>query len=452
MALPIAVPAKPYTALLDTRGVPLDNLRALIGAPLEIQRGSNGASNPQALFATAQLLRPGAISASDHDILVVRVEGGADSFEWRLDAQDWLDIPGAANPGDILSTAGASITGREVAENGGGNTIILGRNTAGQALLQLGTYAPASVPANTAVIFRLAVVTHNSGVLKRRIDPLRNHVTRQVVLHRHAAVRPDPPAVGEVEFDGINTILARNSEWQDININIAGTDPLWIASREYQYVAVVDRWVSRMAWSIHPADSTFRIQYSSTGAEPWLAADPGTPELWVRYRLDDGTWATHQTRVAGLTRQWRLIEVLYLPAGQVALSQNIPQMDLDQFELISFQYQEDADADRLGDQGNVIPHLLAAPDILSASSTDGAIQANSLVYSFPRLGPPWMVRGNYAFPNASAYEDWYQAASAAEQRGHINFGGGDVGDPMFDHLRWFRGFSTNSATLRIRGI
>ncbi len=454
MAIPLNGPNKEYAGLMSPDGVPLGELQALVGDPNTIFLGANGNSDLATLFSIAIEIGPLAVSVSDHDFIRVTVDNGS-GFSWQIPVQDFTGIPSPASEGDDISVGDAAGNQRSVTieESNGGNTILMGRTDSNVVLLQFGTFAPAPTqnPAPPASM-RVSAITHNQGLVRRRIDPLRNHITRTIILQRHSATEPPAPASGEVTFDGLTTTLARNSEWADINLEISGTDPRWIASVEFRYISVLDRWIPVGAWTVHLANNSFRIQYASSSTGPWLASDPGTTELWVRYRLQDGTWATHQTRVASISRAWRNIRVLFLPGGQVSITESVSQMDLDQFELISFQYQEDTNDGVLGTQGNAIPLLISSRDILSASASDGSVQENSLVYSFPRLGPSWMVRGNYAFPNNSAYESWYQDASAAEQRGHINFGGTVTGDPLFSSLRWFRGFSTNPATLRIRGI
>ena len=449
MAIAIDIPSKSYAALLNTDGVPLSDLQQMVGDPLTIFWGSNGDRDLASLFSIARPIGTRAISVADHDILRVTIDNG-DDYVWELPVQDFTGIPTAASAGDTLV---APTTAIEVAEASGGNTILVGRTDSNVFLMQVGTYAPAPTqsPAPPST-FRLVAITHNEGLVRRRIDPLRNHVTRQVVVHRHSATRPVAPTSSEVTFDGFNTIIEPNSEWTDINTNIVGSDPLWIASREFQYISILDRWIGRSAWSIHLASSSFRIQYSSTADGPWVDTDPGTPELWVRYRLDDGTWATHQTRVSSSSRSWSTLAIASLRAGQVSVTRSTPTIDPDDFEWFCFTYQEDPNTGQGGLQGNIIPVTIPTWMFRGGDTTSGELQQNSLVYTFPRLGPGSMVRGDNAFPTTESYQDWYEAANASEQRGHITYSGPDETMPEVNSLRWFRGYSGALGVLILRAI
>ena len=129
-----------------------------------------------------------------------------------------------------------------------------------------------------------------------------------------------------------------------------------------------------------------------------------------------------------------------------------PTIDPDDFEWFSFAYQEDPDTSSSGIQGNQIPVVIPTWMFRGGDTTSGALQPNSLVYTFPRLGPASMVRGNYAFPTEDSYSDWYNNASGAEQRGHITYSGPNENEPEVNSLRWFRGYSGTLAILILRAI
>ena len=175
MAIPVAVPTKPFAHLHDTEGVPLDSMRPLLGQGSEIAMGNVTTATDQ-LAAAVGINSFVPVTPATNDRVIVRLRGG--TLEWSLSVDDFVLIT-AASEGATLTAAGSGYTARELRPTGSSQTLLIGRTSANGVLVQRGTWAPGA----GAVVLELHVVSYGSGVLRRRISPLQDHATRQVILH-----------------------------------------------------------------------------------------------------------------------------------------------------------------------------------------------------------------------------------------------------------------------------
>ena len=255
-----------------------------------------------------------------------------------------------------------------------------------------------------------------------------------------------------LSFDGVRPTLGEDSEWQSVDVPISGNDPLWLASITYRYAFSVSLWVQSGSWVVYPGGSTFRVQYAASATGPWVAADPQSEEMWVRYRLEDGTWSTHQVRGVQ-NRTWRTILDHTVPATIRNTSIQIPRMDMADIEMVAVSYEGDLNSGAVGVQGQEVAILIPSPFIRSVDPAEVDLGDNAIIYQCDRLeGSNW-TRGQWPVHNSgSPYSDWYRAATADKQRGHLFFGGAAEGDTVVYNLVFFRGYSSVAGQLRVYSI
>ena len=445
MSIPVPVPTHPFATLGNTEGVPLDLMRPMIGAGDELRMGTLTLNNPAGSLSEAVAISGFVpITPATHDYLHIDIPGA----RFSLSIDEFIDIE-EAEVGDVLSTAADPATAKSAINPVNGETLLVGRTTNNGVLIQAGTHAPGS----TRVAYNLHVESYDAGVLHRRISPFQDHATRQVILQRHSAVTPPAPTGTEVSFDGQRPILAEDSEWAPIDLQISGTDPLWLATITFQYHFTLTRWIRVGNWVVYPGASTFRIQYASSSSGPWVNADPGDSELWVRYRLADGTWSAHQVRgLSSSTRQWRELEVKSLTSGFTSSDARIPGLNLHATEWLSIAHQPDNNPSQSGIQGNIVSIEIPAQLLRGTDPSNAGLQRNSILFMFNQItGGTWVI-GDEAFPNDTAYNDWRNAATTTEQRGHINFYGTAENDNMVSNARILRGHSANLGVFVFRSM
>ena len=447
MAISLPVPVKNFARLSDTEGVGLGDMPAMAGSRLSLRVGETTITNTATDLVTAVLLNQLiSFNAANHDEvwITARDLGATDPDavieQWILPINDFTALA-SASAGDTLdATSGGQRTAIAVEGQMGGGTLLIGHTAQFVMLIQVGTWSATS---NVGIRLEDGYVSHNNGFVARKIEPLKSHTHRRIIVHRHAATRPAAPTAGEIRFDGDAVIPNSNSEWADINLPISGTDPLWLAAIDFQYIFSADIWRTTGTWTVYPADSTFRVQYSSTSTGPWVASDPGTEEAWVRYRLADGTWSMHQIRGSGgaATRRWRTIVDATIAAARANITETFSAIDLADIEFVSLSYQGDRDVDTDGIQGVTVPLLIPASYIRSPDPTVlDSLQNEDIVYTADVVRGGTYVVGGAGFPNFASYTTWYQDASDAEQRGHFQLEGAARGDSTVTRLYFFRGY------------
>ncbi len=444
MAIPLLSAPQPFAVRGDTDGVPLDNLSDVVGAKTTIRLGETAFGD---IDQVAVALRVEGFEVQRHryDGVIVYVQDEqADSDpvlleRWSIRIEQWAQLTRSRNGAVLVSgSTGIPVTGELT-----GGTALIGRSTGNKVLFQTVGWT------NNAddMVLYANVFTFRDGVLARRLEPLEDHATRQVIVHRSSPTKPAVPSPGEVMFNGQVPVFSDTTEWKHLETSLTGaTDPEWLASAEFVYNFNVGIWtVASNAWHVYPGGTTFRVQYASAANGPWVATAPDTDTLWVRYRLDDGTWSVHQVRGAETATNWRTILDVTLNNAQTTSEFRFTQIDTDEFQDVVVVYQGDRDAATAGLQGQQIPVAIPAFMVLSGDPTITDQQATSILAHFVEVnGSSFTVGG--AIPDLSA---WMNEADATEQRLRLDFYGSIFNDPFVSRLVVRRGYTVNDARLRV---
>ena len=256
MAISVPVPVKDFARLSDREGVKLGDMPQMAGQRLSLQVGEATITDTATDLVTAVLLNQlitFSVSAHDEVWITARDLGATDPTEiietWILPINDFVNLASAAAGDTLDATSAGQRTGITVDGEEGGGTLIIGHTTRFEMLIQAGTWSRQS---NTGIRFEDGYVSHNSGFVERKLEPLKDHAHRRIIVQTLSAVRPGDPARGEVRYDGRAVTTASNSIWKDINIPISGTDPKWLSAADFEYVFGADIWRETGNWATPP--------------------------------------------------------------------------------------------------------------------------------------------------------------------------------------------------------
>ncbi|MYD94860.1 MAG: hypothetical protein F4Y02_14470 [Chloroflexi bacterium] len=444
MSIPLNPALQPFAARGDTDGVPLDSLPDMVGDRTTFRIGLNEFGDIAAL-AVAVRADGFEVQRHQYDGVIMEVweeRTGMDPVlleRWTIRIEQWAMLTRSRQGATLVSgSTGVPVTGELT-----GGTALIGRSTGNKAMLQTVAWTHAS----DDMVLRASVFAFQSGVLERRLEPFRNHATRQIIVHRAAATKPAVPAQNEVMYTGTHITTSEGSEWKPISQPLVGaTDPQWIASAEFQYQFNSGLWiVPNLGWHVYPGGTTFRVQYASAANGPWVTTAPDTDTLWVRYRLDDGTWSAHQVRGPEGTRVWRTVLDVDLQATQTTSEFMFTEIDTDEYSHIAIVYQGDRDATTAGRQGQRIPLSIPAALVLSGDPAVTDQQETSIFARFvERSGAAYTVGGSI-----QDLAGWMGEASAAEQRLRVDFYGTTLNDPFISRVVVRRGYTVGTARLKV---
>lgn len=443
MSIPLNPAVQPFAARGDTDGVPLDNLSDVVGARTTFRIGENAFGDISEL-AVAVRADGFEVQRHQYDGVIMEVwdESTAtpDLLErWVIRIEQWAMLTRSRSGATLVSgSTGVPVTGELTS-----GTALIGRSTGNKAMLQTVGWTHAG----TDLVLRASVFTFQDGVLARRLEPFEDHATRQVIVTTTAATMPDVPSASEVMFNGQVPVFSEDTSWKPLATDLsASSDPVWLASAEFQYRFQTGLWVPlATSWHVYPGGTTFRVQYASAANGPWVATAPDTDTLWVRYRLDDGTWSAHQVRGPESTRLWRTILDETLRDGQTTTEVTFTRMDIEEYGHVAIVYQGDRDAGTSGRQGQRIPITIPAVLLLSGDPSVTDQQITSIFATFAQeRGGDYTVGGSIVDLNR-----WMNAASADEQRMRLDFYGTQLNNPFVTRLVVRRGHTVNDARLQV---
>ena len=443
MAIPVHPAVQPFAVNVDTDGVPLDNLPEVVGDRTTFRIGENAFGSISEL-AVAVRADGFEVQRHQYDGVIMEVWDESTSSpvvleRWSIKIEQWAMLTRSRQGQTLVSGSTGVLVDGEIA----GGTALIGRSTGNKAMLQTVSWTNAG----TDLVLRASVFTYQDGVLARRLEPFEDHATRQVIVTTTAATMPDVPAVSEVMFNGQVPVFSEGTIWKSLATDLsASTDPVWLASAEFQYRFQTGIWAPLVnSWHVYPGGTTFRVQYASAANGPWVATAPDTDTLWVRYRLDDGTWSVHQVRGPEAARHWRNILDVTLNNAQTTSEFSFTQIDTDEYQDIAIVYQGDHNAETAGLQGQRIPVVIPSFMVLSGDPTVTDQQATSILAHFVEVnGSSFTVGG--AIPNLNG---WMNEADATEQRLRLDFYGTILNDPFVSRLVVRRGYTVNDARLQV---
>ena len=348
---PLADEAKDFALADHIGGVPLDELKILVGekqvvmlaADNDVEGFSVGetgyaspytAFQPLTNFPTADILR---IADILHLVVDIRATGSLPGvedgepygrFNFYLFADDWSSLT-PAEVGDTLSIAtGSGFLVRAMQEPHvssytpiGEVELLLGRTASNELLVQHHNDHPlrlrtAQIAGTNNIGMRLAFEVYAGGMLGSRIAALRAFdSTHRIAIKGRFAARPAAPTPGLVLYDGLEpSFSSPNSGWVLArDADPTGNDPLWYAATTADFDHVYRTWtVDNDEWLIAGTDVAvvdtsvaFQVQFAETASGPWHV--PRTnDDLWVRLREPDGTWRSFPFRAED-NRGWQLI-------------------------------------------------------------------------------------------------------------------------------------------------
>ena len=303
MAIAIPVPTKSYTSLLSAGGVPLAELRELLGTQSETLLANSSVAD-QAAWGNGRRISGNQVEVSQHDTIRISVTSSSNVVlgEWTLDVDDWRALPARA-PGDDLSADGAGILVLGTSGN-----IRVGRTSGSRLLVQRGSFTTTETNFFINVHARL----YDGGLLERRIANLRVNPVRDAVLKRRAATTPAAPT--GFTFDATGQITPGSDGWiLATEPDPAGSDPLWIATAHNPYDTETETY-NPEAWSVVLGGSSFRQQWATDESGPWQDSPPAdATRLVTRVRIN-GMWNVYVVR-DDTAESWQWFQTFSLGAN-----------------------------------------------------------------------------------------------------------------------------------------
>lgn len=309
MSIPLTPAVKPFASLRHNEGVPLAEMNPMVGLSDSVPMGNLNVDTGTDLSSSV-ILANAIVNRHYDDAIQIDIKGefGVGFVEdnaYRFFIEDWTALT-AVSAGTTLDTVNE--TGLSISGNFG--TILIGKEESNRLLIQsdnLRSGLTAAGHGNT----RLDTVSlrYQGGMLNRRLELFEDSHAIPVIFERRSATKPAEPTGAGVSFGhpypGIDG-------WSLPGLSPSGTDPLWIAKSTFRFNHTYQEW--RLdSWIIIRVDSTsssFTVQYSEDGMT-WGSTVPVGDSLWVRTRLPDGTWATHQVRSP--ERTWAPIGSISFP-------------------------------------------------------------------------------------------------------------------------------------------
>lgn len=333
---PIANVSKDFAMIEHIGGVPLDELKILVGEPVQVMLaqddditgfsvGETGHASPYRAFQpltnfpTADILRIADILKVTLSIIATSEALGLyGRYNFYMFADDWSSLT-AAEVGDELSIA--NNTGhllRATPEPGishfsptGSVEIYIGRTNTNEILLQHASNHPlllnhADIANTNNIGMTAAFDVYAGGMLGSRIAALRAFdSTHRISIKGRFATRPAAPTTGLVLYDGLEpSFSSANSGWHLArDADPTGSDPLYYAATTADYDHVYRTWtVDDQEWLVASADApvedtsaAFSIQFAESASGPWHVPR-ANDDLWVRMREPDGTWRSFPFR------------------------------------------------------------------------------------------------------------------------------------------------------------
>ena len=331
---PLADEAKDFALAEHIGGVPLEELKILVGEAVTVMLASNNdvagfsvgetgyaspytAFQPLTNFPTADILR---IADILHLIVDIRSVGGLPDvgtdpygrFNFYLFADDWTSLT-PAEVGDTLSIAtGTGHLVRAMQEPHvsvyspiGTVEFLLGRTATNEILLQhhndhVLRLQTAQIAATNNIGMAASFEVYAGGMLGSRIAALRAFdSTHRIAIKGRFATRPAAPVPGLVLYDGLEpSFSSPDSGWVLArDADPTGNDPLWYAATTADFDHVYRTWtVDNQEWLIAGTDVAvidtsveFQVQFAEAVTGPWHVPRTADDE-WVRLREPDGTW------------------------------------------------------------------------------------------------------------------------------------------------------------------
>ena len=291
---PLAGAAKPFALVEHADGVPADELGEILGALVETELAAVTAAN-QAALATALRLTGQRIDPALHDGLRVGAyrPDGTLLAQWAIpDITAWTGLDASA-PGDTLVR---DATARRVLTTDGTHALLIGRSGGNRVTVQADGFAPTET-----VVMKSFGRGWSSGLLDRRLGPLRGGHPRDIVYKQRSAGMPDAPA-GYTVDTGTGDSTPGSDGWVLVTEpDPPGTDPMWNAAAHNPidaatglYHAVVPSWI------IYPVGTTYRQEFTADSEEPktWTAAPPAGESDYLETRVRDaqGHWRYYVVR------------------------------------------------------------------------------------------------------------------------------------------------------------
>ena len=350
---PISLISKDFAMAEHIGGVPLDELKILVGEKQTVMLaqdndvagfsvGETGYASPYTAFQpltnfpTAAILRIADILHLAVDIRATGSLPGVEDgeaygrFNFYLFADDWAQLT-AASVGDTLNIGtGTGFLVRAMQEPHvssytpiGTVELLLGRTADNELLVQhhndhVLRLRTAQIAATNNIGMSLAFEVYAGGMLASRIAALRafDSTHRISVKGRFASLAAAQAAIATepVTYDGLEPIIASGSSLVLARADDpAGNDPLWYFATTADFDHVYHTWeVDNQEWLIAGTDVSvvdtsvaFQVQFAETASGPWHV--PRTDDdLWVRLREPDGTWRSFPFRAED-NRGWQLL-------------------------------------------------------------------------------------------------------------------------------------------------
>ena len=350
MAINVSVPVKAFAHLSHTEGVPLSELKTSVG-DVTLANLATRALNGISSYTNSVEITGGPADRTQHDSLIVRVTSGADPSyrsDHEITIDDFFLITERQEGQTIVDSAD---TGKNVSGTHG--TIVVGRTNTNKILFANNDLALTGIVAITVLS-----KSHKNGLLDRRLSILREHHTKTEFVHTRSSTVPAAPT--GLVYDGETFEYPESSPWRNLDEPLTGNDQEYLASVEVSYDYDIGAWTIGTT-NVIEGGSNFSVQYGTSETGPWTATVPDTIELWVRYRLTDGTWSVHQTRTAatvGILRPTLLTSVL-MAQNTSTIDRRFPTAsyswaDRFMFELIYQQFETNADDAALVNERRVL--------------------------------------------------------------------------------------------------
>ena len=312
---PTGITVKDYAHRENTDGIPLDELRDLLGVKQQTFLAEVTGRNDEFRYRadgnyTATLYPHSPTSQIIHvsDFLRVTctrnylVTGTPTSDTWvfTTNSDNWFSLT-PAEDGDTLVS---EMTGILLRSEGPDNeytpaTIYIGRTEDNEILIQPDQFILPIAHPEARMTVRFEFETYAGGLLGRRIAELRafNPQHRLVFKRRSATALTDAdvPATTDLTYDGQTITIAASSDWVlASDADPSGSNTLYYAATTASFDQVFGTWTVNADWLISstaPADTSaaFAIQFSN-GQYATRHSPRQDGDSWVWLRKPDGAW------------------------------------------------------------------------------------------------------------------------------------------------------------------
>ena len=339
---PTGITVKDYAHRENQDGIPLDELRDLLGVKQQTFLAETTDRETEWRYRanggyTASLYEHSPTSQIIHVSDFLRVTctrnylvGGVpttDTWVFRTNSDNWFSLTAAA-AGDTLVS---EMTGILLRSEGPDNdyvpaTIYIGRTDDNEILIQTDTLIlPINHP-EARMTVRFEFETYAGGLLGRRIAELRAFNPQHRLVFKRNSNAPltdaDVPATTDITYDGQTITIAASSDWVlGSDADPSGSGTLYYAATTASFDQVFGTWTVNADWLISstaPADTSaaFAIQFSeSESSARHLPRAEG--DNWVWMRKPDGSWSgfPFDQQIVIPDRNWRTLATWTVTSG-----------------------------------------------------------------------------------------------------------------------------------------